>query len=231
MGPIRPISNKTITKKEKKMLEPPKTFLPHGGNYKDLAVYKKATVIYDMTFYFAHRYLQKSDRTIDQMVQAARSGKQNIAEGSSASTTSSETELKLMNVARASMQELLVDYQDFLRVNHLKQWELSDADSIKTRNYCKSHQEPEDFMRDIDKRTPEAIANIVITLIHQFDNIMGKLIERLEKDFVAKGGIRERMTAARLGYRNQQNDEIQRLQEENRRLQAEIERLQALLGL
>ncbi len=86
-------------------------------------------------------------------------------------------------------------------------------------------------MRDIDKRTPEAIANIVITLIHQFDNIMGKLIERLEKDFVAKGGIRERMTAARLGYRNQQNDEIQRLQEENRRLQAEIERLQALLGL
>lgn len=210
-------------------MEAPKTFLPPGGGYEGLSVYKKATVIFDLTYHFAHRFLTVGDRTIDQMVQAARSGKQNIAEGSAASSTSSETELKLMNVARASMQELLVDYQDFLRVNHLKQWELSDADSIKTRNYCKSHQEPEDFMRDIDKRTPEAIANIVITLIHQFDSMMGKLIERLELDFVAKGGIRERMTAARLGYRQQQGDEIQRLSEENQKLKEEIKRLRERL--
>ena len=94
------------------MIEPPKSFLPQGGGYEGLAVFKKATVIYDITFYFTQRFLTKSDRTIDQMVQAARSGKQNIAEGSAASTTSSETELKLMNVARASMKELLVDFED-----------------------------------------------------------------------------------------------------------------------
>ena len=212
-------------------MEPPKTFLPPGGNYKGLAVYKKATVIYDMTFHFAHRFLAKGDRTIDQMVQAARSGKQNIAEGCSASSTSTETELKLMNVARASMKELLVDYEDYLRVRQLSLWPLSDERAAKTRGYCKSHVEAADFMNDIDRRSDEAIANIVITLIHQFDNMMGKLITRLEKDFVAKGGIRERMTAARLGYRHQQDDEIHRLAEENRLLTDQLRQLNGQLHL
>ena len=206
-------------------MDAPKSFLPSGGGYKDLAVYKKATVIYDMNFHFAHRFLLPGDRTIDQMVQAARSGKQNIAEGSAASTTSSETELKLMNVARASMKELLVDYEDYLRVRHLTLWPLDDERSVRTRAFCKRHEESADFMKDIDQRSDEAIANIVITLLHQFDNIMGKLIVRLEKDFVTKGGIRERMTAARLGYRRQQDEEIHRLADENRRLQQELEKM------
>lgn len=206
-------------------MKAPTTFLPPGGGYEGLAVYKKATVVYDLTYYFAHHFLVKGDRTIDQMVQAARSGKQNIAEGSAASSTSSETELKLMNVARASMKELLVDYEDYLRVRGLAQWTLKDERSVKTRNFCKSHVEAEDFMNGIDRRSDEAIANIVITLIHQFDNMMGKLIDRLEKDFVTKGGIRERMTAARLGYREQQNDEIRRLQQENTRLKAKLQEL------
>ena len=186
-------------------------------------------MIFDLTYHFAHRFLTVGDRTIDQMVQAARSGKQNIAEGSAASSTSSETELKLMNVARASMQELLVDYEDYLRVRHLKKWELKDERAFKTRNFCKTHQAPTDFMENIELRSDEAIANIVITLIHQFDSMMGKLIERLELDFVAKGGIRERMTAARLGYRQQQGDEIQRLSEENQKLKEEIKRLRERL--
>ena len=96
-------------------------FLPQKGNYKKLIVYQKAECIYDITYYFAHKFLEKGDRTIDQMIQAARSGKQNIAEGSAASTTSKETELKLVNVARASLQELLLDYEDYLRVRNLKQ--------------------------------------------------------------------------------------------------------------
>lgn len=95
-------------------------FLPKHGNYRELLAYQKAEVIYDLTFRFCERFLKRGDRTIDQMVQAARSGKQNIAEGSKASVTSTETEIKLTNVARASLEELLIDYQDFLRVRDLK---------------------------------------------------------------------------------------------------------------
>ena len=97
----------------------PKPFLPHGGSYKNLVAYQKAECIYDVTFFFAHQFLEKGDRTIDQMVQAARSGKQNIAEGAAAGNTSKETEIKLTNVAKASLQELLADYEDFLRVRGL----------------------------------------------------------------------------------------------------------------
>ncbi|MDE5929439.1 MAG: four helix bundle protein [Muribaculaceae bacterium] len=103
----------------------PETFLPQKGNYRNLIAFQKAQCIYDITWYFTHKYLAKGDRTIDQMVQAARSGRQNIAEGSAAAATSSETEIKLINVARASLQELLLDYEDFLRGRNLKQWELN----------------------------------------------------------------------------------------------------------
>lgn len=100
----------------------PQTFLHHGGSYKNLIAYQKAECIYDVTFYFTHHFLEKNDRTIDQMVQAARSGKQNIAEGAAAGNTSKETEIKLTNVAKASLQELLADYEDYLRVRDLQQW-------------------------------------------------------------------------------------------------------------
>ena len=104
----------------------PQSFLPHGGSYKNLIAYQKAECVYDVTFYFVHNYLEKGDRTIDQMVQAARSGKQNIAEGAAAGNTSKETEIKLTNVAKASLQELLIDYEDFLRVRGLEQWKAED---------------------------------------------------------------------------------------------------------
>lgn len=103
-------------------LEDSPGFLPAGGKYRDLLSYKKAEIICDFTFRFFERFLNRGDRTIDQMVQAARSGKQNIAEGSKASVTSTETELKLTSVARASLEELLIDYQDYLSVRDLPQW-------------------------------------------------------------------------------------------------------------
>lgn len=206
-------------------------FLPKKGNYQDLTVYKKAEVIYDLTFYFTGRFLKASkDRTVDQMVQAARSGKQNIAEGCAAASTSAETEIKLVNVARASMQELLVDYQDYLRVRNLTQWPLGDDRTTKTQRFCSNHERSADFMANIDQRSDEAIANICITLIHQFDGIMGKYIARLEKDFVEQGGIREQMTAARLGYRNNQKERIAELEKENAMLRTRIAELEALLG-
>ena len=102
----------------------PHSFLPQKGRYRDLVAFQKAECIYDITFYFAHHFLERGDRTIDQMIQAARSGKQNIAEGTAAATTSRETEIKLLNVARASLQELLIDYEDYLRVRDLEQWSL-----------------------------------------------------------------------------------------------------------
>lgn len=207
------------------------SFLPKKGNYGGLASYKKATVIYDLTFYFTGKFLQgQKDRTVDQMVQAARSGKQNIAEGSATASTSAETELKLTNVARASMKELLADYEDYLRVRGLEQWPFNDERTRKTREFCKNHELSEDFMRNIDRRSDEAIANIVITLLHQFDNIIGAYIAYLEKTFVEQGGIRERMTAARLGYRNGQKARIAELEAENAQLRARISQLEALLG-
>ena len=97
-------------------------FLPNKGAYRNLIAYKKAECVYDVTYLFVNNFLSKGDRTIDQMVQAARSGKQNIVEGCAARTTSTETELKLINVAKASLQELLVDYEDYLRVRNLSLW-------------------------------------------------------------------------------------------------------------
>ncbi len=211
------------------MIEP-QPFLPKKGNYQNLIVYQKAECIYDITFFFTRKFLSANkDRTVDQMVQAARSGKQNIAEGSAAAATSSETELKLTNVARASMQELLVDYEDYLRVRNLNKWSYDDSRTQMVKTFSMSHHTPADYMSRIENRSDETIANIAITLIHQFDTMMGRYIDRLQKDFTEKGGIREQMTAARLGYRNEQKNEIQRLTRENEQLKARIAELEAIL--
>lgn len=116
-------------------------FLPPGGNYRELHSYRKSEIIYDFTFRFCEAFLRKGDRTVDQMVQAARSGKQNIAEGSKASSTSTETEIKLTNVARASLEELLIDYQDFLRVRDLPQWDKNSKEALYVRKLGKQLDE------------------------------------------------------------------------------------------
>jgi four helix bundle suffix protein len=177
------------------------TFLKPKGNYRSLIVYQKAECIYDISYYFAYTFLSKGDRTIDQMVQAARSGKQNIAEGSSASTTSSETELKLINVARASFQELLVDFEDYLRTHNLELWSKDDVRYQQTREVCAKHNDTAFYIERIKQRSDATIANIAITLIHQEDKLLTRLLERLQDDFVKNGGIREQMTAARLAAR------------------------------
>ncbi len=206
---------------------PSHTFLPKHGNYRDLIAYQKAECIFDITFYFAHTFLEVGDRTIDQMVQAARSGKQNIAEGSASSATSTETEIKLMNVARASLQELLADYIDYLRVHNLTQWEAQSDKAQQTRQVCSQHNDTAYYQEAISKRNAETIANIAITLIHQEDVMLRKLLERLQSDFVKNGGIKERMYAARTGYRQAEDARLRALEAENRQLKTTIQQLTA----
>lgn len=177
-------------------------FLPAGGNYQDLLSYKKSEIVYDFTFRFCERHLKRGDRTIDQMVQAARSGKQNIAEGSKASVTSTEMELKLTNVARASLEELLIDYQDYLRVRDHKFWEKDSPEALYVRKLGRTENESYETYRSyMETHPPEVLANIAICLIHQANYLLDRQIKRLEKDFLEKGGLRENMTKARLEYR------------------------------
>ena len=183
--------------------DPTKGFLPKGGNYQQLLSYRKSEIVYDFTFRFCERYLKRGDRTIDQMVQAARSGKQNIAEGSKASTTSTEMELKLTNVARASLEELLIDYQDYLRVRDHSIWPKDSTEALYVRRLGKKADETfETYRPFLETRPGEVLANIALCLIHQANYLLDQQIRRLEKDFVEKGGLRERMTRARLDFRN-----------------------------
>ena len=181
------------------------TFLPQHGHYRNLRVYQVSEMIYDITFYFCQKYLQKGDRTVDQMVQAARSGKQNIAEGNQAAATSSETEIKLTNVAKASLEELLDDYEDYLRVRGLQQWGQLHPRYEAMRNYARSNQIKKDYASQIQKMNDEEIANLCITLIHQAMYMLHKLLETMQDRFVTEGGIKERMLHARLNYRNSQS--------------------------
>lgn len=186
------------------MSSPEEPLLPPHGNYRELLSYQKAEVIYDLTFRFAHRYLTKGDRTIDQMIQSARSGKQNILEGSKASVTSTETEIKLTNVARASLEELLDDYRDFLRVRDLPIWEKDSREAQYVRRRGRKTPQTFELYREFfDTRPPETVANIAICLIHQTNYLLDQQLRRLSKDFVEQGGLRERMTRARLRHRSQ----------------------------
>lgn len=179
-------------------------FIPQQGHYRRLRVFRVTEIIYDITYIFTRRFLLKGDRTIDQMVQAARSGKQNIAEGSAAGTTSKETEIKLTNVAKASLQELLVDYEDYLRVRELKLWHKDSRKALQTRRYCATHADSADYREAVKVRSDETVANIAIILIHQADVLLHRLIERQKRDFLINGGIREQMTRGRIEYRNSQ---------------------------
>lgn len=177
-------------------------FLKQKGSFRNLKVYQKTQCIYDVTYYFAHKYLSKGDRTIDQMIQAARSGKQNIAEGRAAGNTSAETEIKLMNVAKASLQELLVDYEDYLRVRKLEMWGLGHPRFDKMRRLCTENLNSAFYLELIEKLQDYEIANLTICLIHQADAMLYKLIELIKQDFLINGGVKEAMYAARVRRRN-----------------------------
>ena len=181
-------------------------FLPKKGNYQKLHSYQKSVVVYDATFRFCHKFLSRSDRTIDQMVQAARSGKQNIVEGAKAGISSAETELKLTNVARASLEELLEDYLDYLRVRNLKLWRKDSKEALFVRKLTYQPSESyKTYQQFLETRPPEVCANIIICLIHQCNYLLDQQIRKLEKDFVKNVGIRERMYKARKDFRNKKN--------------------------
>lgn len=173
-------------------------FIPVHGGYRNLLSFQKAEIIYDGTVYFCNRFYEKRDRTFDQMIQAARSGKQNIAEASMASATSKETEIKLTNVARASLEELMLDYQDFLRIKKLKQWEKESKYVKRLRELNKTpHANYETFRKGIENPDPEVCANVMIGLITVTKYLLNRQIQTLEAAFLREGGLRERMTRAR----------------------------------
>ena len=179
--------------------------LPPRGDYQTLRSFQKAEVVYDITFRFAHKYLYRGDRTVDQMIQSARSGKQNILEGSKAAQTSKEMEIKLTNVGRASLEELLRDYRDYLRVRDHVLWDKESKEARFVRRLgCRTPQTFEIYREFVETRPPEVIANIAICLIHQANYLIDQQLKTLEKEFVEQGGLRERMTRVRLANRNNQ---------------------------
>ena len=184
----------------------PDGFIPKHGGYERLITYQKAEIIFDGTKYFTNKYFQRYDRTIDQMVQAARSGKQNIVEASMASGTSKETEIKLTNVARASLEELLIDYKDFLRSNKLIFWDKGHPYYL---HLTKKHKTPnanyDTYKKGIESPDPEVSANVMISLINVTSYLLARQIKTLEKDFIQEGGLRERMSKARNDVRKKQN--------------------------
>lgn len=179
-----------------------RNFIRQDNNYRTLKAFQKAECVYDVTYYFVNKFLQKGDRTIDQMVQAARSGKQNLAEGNIDGVISKEMEIKLTNVNRASLHELLLDYEDYLRVRGLEQWPYDDPRCVQTREFCKRHIDSAVYREKIKDRSDETIANIAITLIHQCDVLIKGLIEWQKKNFLENGGIKEEMYRARKAYRD-----------------------------
>ncbi|HEV7928218.1 MAG TPA: four helix bundle suffix domain-containing protein [Verrucomicrobiae bacterium] len=181
-------------------------FIPPHGGYEKLISFQKARVVYDGTALFCRRFLQKSDRTHDQMVQAARSGKQNILEGCQASGTSKEAEIKLVNVARASLEELLEDYRDYLRVRSLRLWAKDSKEALFVRKLgARKDTSYESYRSYLESRPAEVVANILICLIHQTNYLLDQQLRQLEKAFVQQGGLRERMTRARLKERSKHN--------------------------
>jgi four helix bundle suffix protein len=185
------------------------TALRPSGGYRRLRSFQTATVIYDATVSFCQRHLDKRSRTVDQMVQAARSGRQNIAEGSRASATSSQTERRLVNVARASLDELLLDFEDYLRQRGWRQWNKNDPEARAVREVGQTgHLSGVDlrpyspWLRQPD---PAVMANAIICLIHQANYLLDQQIAGLERQFIQEGGYSERLAAARIAERHRQH--------------------------
>ena len=182
-------------------------FIPKHGAYEELLSYRKAVIVYDGTVCFCERFMHKRDRTVDQMVQAARSGKQNIIEGCMASATSKKSEIKLINVARASLEELLEDYRDYLRVRGHPLWHKTSEQALYVRKLgSQKNTSYETYRSYIQTRPPETVANILVCLIHQTNYLLDRQIRQLEKAFVEDGGQSERMTRARLKNRIGQSE-------------------------
>lgn len=204
------------------MKEPHKKLRPSGG-YRQTASFQTTTLIYDATVWFCEKFLDPRSRTVDQMVQAARSGRQNIAEGSRCAATSSQTELRLVNVARASLEELLLDYEDYLRHRHLPQWAADgpEASAVRAvpRTWKKDQTDPSDltdlsdqqrwslYSRWLEHENPATRANAIICLIHQANFLLDRQIAALESAFIEDGGYSEQLATERLRQRRKDQTE------------------------
>lgn len=166
---------------------------PHGG-YRKLVSYQMAEIVYDATVKFCDRFINRHSRTYDQMIQSARSGKQNIVEGSMASGTSKKIELKLIGIARASLEELLQDYEDYLRQNNLALWDKNDLRALEIRKIGKEkYKSYKSYKTYIENSSSETAANAIICLIHQTNYLLDQQLRKLEEEFLEKGGFTERM--------------------------------------
>ncbi len=191
------------------MIPKSSTLRPHGG-YRRLRSFQVSEIIYDATVSFCERFVDKRSRTRDQMVQAARSGRQNIAEGSRASAASSQTELRLVSVARASLDELLLDYEDFLRQRRLSLWSKDSAEARAVRAVGQKYRtdrsdraDRSEYSQWLDSADPAVVANAAICLIHQANYLLDQQLRALERDFIEGGGYSERLAAARLEKRRE----------------------------
>ena len=181
----------------------PERVAPPRGDYRTLLSFQKAEVVYDLTFRFAKKHLERGDRTVDQMIQAARSGKKNLLEGSKIGTTSKKLELNLANIARGSLEELLDDYLDFLRARDFQVWDKNSEEALYVRKLGKKTPLTfEDFREIFETRPPETIANIAICLIHQANYLIDQQLKTLDRSFIEQGGLTERMFRARKNHRN-----------------------------
>lgn len=206
----------------------PGQVLRKTADWKNLRFYQKTDALFQLTFIFCQRFLPKyGDRTVDQMVQAARSGKQNIIEGSEDGKTSTEMELKLLNVARSSVEELREDYRDHINNHHLTLWEAGHPRFQSMMDFTKTHNRPEDYLTFAEKWSDEEFSNICLTLCFQVDAMMNSYLKSLEKTFVTEGGIKERMHKARTGYRQGQDERLKELETENLHLKASLKQQQA----
>ena len=184
--------------------------LKNRGNYKALLSFKKATVIYDITYYFCTHYLSRGDRTVDQMIQAARSGKQNIAEGVAAASTNAETEIRLVNVAKASLKELLTDFEDYLRTRRHPQWAMGSKELEWVREKGKTELESDFWLAIAEKRDAAVLANIAIVLLKQEDYLLFRQLEALETQLKNGGDFHERVKDS------SQMTELERYKQEER---------------
>jgi restriction system protein len=199
------------------MKNPRKKLRPSGG-YRKTASFQTATLIYDATYFFCEKFLDPRSRMVDQMIQGARSGRQNIAEGSRASATSSQTELRLVNVARSSLDELLLDYEDYLRQRKLPQWHPDSREAMEVRTVPEiwkkdrsdrsdltdltDHQRWDLYSRWLEHSDPAIRANATICLIHQANFLLDHQIAALEEAFLEDGGYSEQLATERLRRRS-----------------------------
>lgn len=197
--------------------------LKQQANWDALFFYQKSDAIYQLTFAFCDRFIHLyKDRTRDQVIQAARSCKQNIVEGLADGVTSTEMQLKLLNVARASLKETREDFADYLKSRHLLFYRKGEDRYDKMLSYCRYHNKLEDYEPFFSKWSDEEMCNCAITLCHMVDKMLMSFLAKLDREFVTEGGIKERMYKARTGYRQKQDERLKQLEEENPRLIKQI---------